>query len=140
MVSEFQNIEGVMTSNPQTLRPKDTLTTANRIFEEMNFHHIPVTDENGILLGMVTREAVRACQSPLYFTGNPQEKRRSLQLMDSILLEDIMERNPVMMKPGESVSKAILLFKENRFDSLPVVDDNKKLLGILTPYDLLMKA
>ncbi|MBF0123397.1 MAG: CBS domain-containing protein [Candidatus Omnitrophica bacterium] len=50
-------------------------------------------------------------------------------------LNDVMTESPVVVSPEDSVSTVYLLFKDSTFRHLPVVDKNKKLVGILSVKD-----
>lgn len=50
------NIEKVMTHNPKTLKPTDTLQTATDILAEANFRTLPVVDEQGLIVGILSNK------------------------------------------------------------------------------------
>lgn len=47
-------VKDMMTENPVCMKPNDTVETALRVFRENQFHALPVTDEHGKLLGILT--------------------------------------------------------------------------------------
>jgi acetoin utilization protein AcuB len=49
---------------------------------------------------------------------------------------DVMTKNPLVMKPGETIGQADKLMAENRVRHLPVVDGGGALLGIITDRDI----
>jgi len=53
---------------------------------------------------------------------------------------DVMTRNIVTVRPGSSIAEAIQLMLENRVSGLPVLDDEGKVVGILTEGDLLRRS
>lgn len=53
---------------------------------------------------------------------------------------DIMTRNVVVVLPNTLVVEAAELFSRHNINGLPVIDANRKLIGILTEYDLLTKG
>jgi Mg/Co/Ni transporter MgtE len=48
------SVEDMMTPDPYSLRPEDTLESAMQVFRDHRFHSLPVTDRNGRLVGMLT--------------------------------------------------------------------------------------
>jgi len=52
-------------------------------------------------------------------------------------VEQVMERNLVTLRPKDSVAHAAKLLAEGSFHSLPVVDDDGALIGIVTTSDVL---
>ena len=64
------------------------------------------------------------------FLCNPRELR-------TIPAEVLMERDVITIQPDNSCRKAASLLTEGGFGSLPVVDDESQILGIVSEYDLL---
>ena len=58
-------------------------------------------------------------------------------LDDSVKVDEAMARGPVTIGPDEPITKALDLFIELKFGALPVVDGDKKLVGILSTIDML---
>lgn len=54
-----------------------------------------------------------------------------------MLVKDRMTPNPVTITPGASYSEAFHILRENKFRHLPVVDEKRKLIGIVTETDLM---
>jgi CBS domain-containing protein len=63
--------------------------------------------------------------------GNPEANARELTV------EDIMRKDPLAVKADTSTLEALTLMRENNIGSLPVVDDDNRLVGLVTVYDLL---
>ena len=53
-----------------------------------------------------------------------------------MLIKDWMSKSPVTVKPSTSIMKAAKLMKENGYHRLPVVDDDDKLVGIVSDRDI----
>lgn len=53
---------------------------------------------------------------------------------------DIMTANPVTVEPEDSVVYAARILFENNFNGLPVINEQKEVVGILTEYDLISKG
>jgi PAS domain S-box-containing protein len=54
-----------------------------------------------------------------------------------MLVREIMTPNPVTIKPGNSCEEAAAIFLQNKFDTLPVVDNYNKLIGIFTRANII---
>ena len=50
--------------------------------------------------------------------------------------QDIMTKNPICVHPDTKIVDAVKILLDKHFNGLPVVDENKKLVGILTQSDL----
>jgi CBS-domain-containing membrane protein len=59
---------------------------------------------------------------------------------DIVRVQDIMTREVVTVGPHESLAAIAQLFEEHKFAGLPVVDDGKRLLGIVTSYDMVLQS
>ena len=55
-------------------------------------------------------------------------------------IQSIMTRDVVSVKPDTPLQEAAELLARHGFDGMPVVDDENKLVGILTEYDLISKS
>jgi acetoin utilization protein AcuB len=113
-------IRNLMTCQPTTLSPKDTLQTAAAVMKSGGFRRLPIV-EDGRLVGILTDRDIRHREH-----------------MDSRTIAEVMTANPKTMTPGMSVEDAARLMIEHRIDGLPVVNDGA-LVGIVTSTDV-MKA
>ena len=56
--------------------------------------------------------------------------------MDELKVEDFMHLNPVVLKSDASVIEAIKLLEEHNFRHLPIVDDENRVIGIVSDRDI----
>jgi len=124
----------VMTKNPETVSPSDTMEEVRQIFEKRGFHHIPVVAA-GKLVGLVSyTDYLRLVRSVF---DNKQEVRNNEKILHATVVKDVMTTNLLCLSKNESVEAALRIFKANQFHSLPVVDEQQHLVGIITTYDLM---
>ena len=127
----------IMTTAIVTVTPEDTLETVGRIFKNNSFHHLPVIDENQNLLGILSKaDYLTLCDSMSFFQKG-SGVAPSNRMFKSILVKDVMSKNIARLKPDNTVMVAAGFFKENLFHAIPIVDDNSKLVGIVTTFDLI---
>lgn len=131
-------LAGIMSHSTITLSRKDKVNEVRKIFREKNIHHIPIVDENNRLEGIVSLVDYAIILDSMTPFGNRQTQEENKKVFESFLVEDIMTKNVVTLNAEDSAQAALELFKENLFHAIPIVDDNHKLLGIVTTYDLLM--
>ena len=124
------NVEELMTANPHTLREKDTLFDAWKIMSEHRIRHIPITDEEGHLKGLVTQRDVLAATSP-----SSSGQAGDIELP----LSEIMIKNISVIHPSDHLRQAALHMQSHRHGCMPVVAD-EKLVGILTDSDFISIA
>jgi CBS domain-containing protein len=117
------NIRDVMTSNPRTVSPEDTIQNAARIMRDEDTGVVPVV-ENGRAVGVVTDRdiVVRAVADG--------ELNRPVR--------DIVSGDVVTARPDMSTKEAAQLMSEHQVRRLPVVE-NERLVGIVSIGDLAVK-
>lgn len=125
----------IMTSGVFTVDIEDTLKKADEIMREENVRHVPAL-ENGKFVGMITDRSVREYTlRGLYdFEDNMGEAAYN-KIID---FKGIMERDVHLIYPEDSVAKAIEIMSKKKLDCLPVVDWEKRLVGILSFIDVLL--
>jgi CBS domain-containing protein len=117
------NIRDVMTSNPRTVSPEDTIQNAARIMRDEDTGVVPVV-QNGRPVGILTDRdiVVRAVADG--------ELNRSVR--------DIVSGDIVTARPDMSTKEAAQLMSEHQVRRLPVVE-NDRLVGIVSIGDLAVK-
>jgi acetoin utilization protein AcuB len=122
-----------MTAHPYTCTPETTLADANDILDERNFRRLPVVDEVGDLIGMLSRSDLRSA-SPSSIT--------SLSLFEvnymwaKLTVSDVMTVEVATITPQDSMRQAGELMLAHKVSALPVVE-GQRLVGILTETDML---
>ncbi len=126
------NVKDMMTPNPISLSKFNTLSDARKLMEERRFRHVPITDEHRQLLGLVTQRNVldNAVSKQNMLDDNEREKIES-----GILLADIMTTELTTVTPDINISQAAHIVHQKKFGCLPVIDHDRKLIGIITDHD-----
>lgn len=87
-----------------------------------NFNGIAVTDKDGIIVGILTKYDLIL-------------KRDSIR--DDMKVKDVMNPDPLILFENNTVDDAIRAFTEHhKVDPIPVVDMDRKLIGIISRYDM----
>jgi CBS domain-containing protein len=117
------NVRDVMTSNPRTVAPNDSIQVAARIMKEEDCGVVPVV-ENGKPVGIITDRdiVIRAVAEG----GNDRSVR------------EIATSDLVFVKPDTSTRDAEKLMSQRQVRRLPVVE-NDRLVGIVSLGDLAVK-
>ena len=130
----------LMTTNLVTLRARDTLATAEDLFEAHAFHHLPVVDEQGHLLGIISKSDLYLLSDRMTLfraEANPDHNDRFFR---SLFAEEVMVRQVVHLAPTATLEAAAALFRQNKFHALPIVDATGRLRGLVTTFALLELA
>lgn len=129
-----------MTANLVTASPGDTIEVVEKIFRNNDFHHLPIIDSDRKLVGILSKsDYLMMCDSLTIFQ-NVKEETQNKRFFHSILIKDVMRKNIAKLKPDNTVMIAVGFFKENLFHAVPIVDDENRLVGIVTTFDLLNLA
>ncbi len=112
----------VMTRNPIAVTPRTSVLEAARLMRELGVSALPVVDEER-LVGIIT-------ERDLVWKVIAEERPTSIPV------SDIMTRNLVVIREAEALSQALYLMSRFNIRHLPVVDEQGRLIGILSLRDI----
>jgi acetoin utilization protein AcuB len=128
-------IDRSMTKDVITVSPEDEIAAAQSLLARHRIRHLPVVDEKGILVGIVTDRDIRSAMPSMVLSESEKEdESRRLAFMK---VKDIMTRNPVTISPTQTLPDAILMMQKLKMGAFPVVDQDGKLKGIISVRDLM---
>ncbi len=126
------SITEIMSKNPITVNPSQSLYEVENLLNKHNIRHIPVVDEDR-LIGVISRsDLLKISVSDL----NEEEDGVESVLFDNFSISQVMTKMPVFIDINYSIKEAAKLLSQQSFHSLPVVDEGK-LIGIVTSTDLI---
>lgn len=117
----------VITVNPDTL-----LDEALRIMSENKIRRLPVTDD-GKLVGLLTRQTLR--QAALSTSITPLSSFGMRHQLLRMKVKDVMITDIVRITPDTTLENAALLAEKHQIGTLPVVDKQGTLVGLVTTTD-----
>jgi acetoin utilization protein AcuB len=134
-------VKDVMARNPISIDPQALVGTALDVMRTKHIRHLPVVDEAGALVGVVTdRDLRHAALAPAvqeYLSARAHRMARQLgQTLESLRVRDVMTWAVVTTGPEAPLLYAALIMFESRVGSLPVLEDGR-LVGLLTEQDIL---
>lgn len=134
-------VRDVMARNPVTIEPETTVGTALDVMRAKHVRHLPVVDEAGTLMGLVTdRDLRHAAFAPAvqeYLSVRARRLARQLgETLENLRVRDVMTWAVVTTGPETPVLSAALIMFESRVGSLPVIERGR-LVGLLTEQDVL---
>jgi len=133
-------ITAVMQTNITTLQALDAMTKVKTIFDDNEFHHIPVVNHKNEIVGIISRLDYNRVLSCHMIFNEKRNESYNQNILESLQVGDVMNKNVVTIKNTDGLMKAVDIFKENHFHALPVVNEEEKLVGIVTTFDLLIFA
>lgn len=132
-------VSAVMTRDVVTVAPEDSWLAAVRRLEEHHLHALPVVETDGKVVGIVAETDFLAKEERLdprrgrVILPHPRNARRAR----AQIVKDVMTRRPVVARPSTTLGAAARLMHRRRVGRLPVVDEDQRLLGIVSRSDLL---
>ena len=118
-VDKVKRSESGMIVDPITMRPDQKIFEALELMTRYRISGVPVTDEGGRLVGILTNRDLRFCTTP-------NQPVRAL----------MTTRNLVTVPVGTTLDQAKELLHKHRIEKLPVVDGDFKLSGLITVKDI----
>jgi CBS-domain-containing membrane protein len=136
------NVESVMTRSVIAVGPRASIEQAARLMVEHRISGLPVVDDTGVPVGMVSEGDLIVRQRPRpelrwwqLFFSDPERLAREYQKAIGTTVEEVMTRPVVCVRPDSSVEAAAALLHEHRVRRLPVVAEGV-LVGIVSRADL----
>lgn len=130
-------VKHIMTTPVIGLFAEQSLPLAEDIMSLKHLRHLPVLDDDGQLVGLVShRDLLRAKISSL--TGLTESERRAVQ--DHVKVSEVMTRDVWTVRPETLASVAGKTLLDHKFGCLPVIGDDGRVIGIITERDFLRFA
>jgi IMP dehydrogenase len=117
-VKRVKRAENVMISDPITINLNATIAEAIHLMLEYKIGGIPVIDENGLLKGIVTNRDLR-------FENNHNRK-----------ITEVMTSKLITTNHLTDLKAAARILRKHKIEKLPMVDENGKLVGLITYKDI----
>ena len=118
-VRKVKRAESGMIIDPVTLKKYNNVGDAQKTMREYSIGGIPIVDDAGKLIGIVTNRDLR-------FEKDFERK----------LSEIMTTENLVTVAKGTSLKQAEIILQQNKIEKLPVVDNDNTLLGLITFRDI----
>ncbi len=110
--------ENVMISDPVTIGVDGTVSDALSLMDEFKIGGIPVIDNKGVLVGIVTNRDLR-------FENDMTKK-----------IAVIMTRELVTTNQAADLADAVAILQNHKIEKLPIIDDKGRLVGLITYKDI----
>ena len=122
-----------MTTDVITVTPDTPLVKARDLLREHNIKQVPVVDQKGNLVGILTDRDIKQAWASPATTLSIYELTYVLQ---KLTVESVMVKDPITVTPNSTIERATKILHDRKIGSLPVVEDGK-LVGIITSTDLM---
>jgi CBS domain-containing protein len=124
-IDNYKTVEQFMAVDLFTVRPEDILDLAASLMHWKHVRHVPVEDDSGRLIGIVShRDLIELLASGRFAAAQP------------IAVSDIMKTDLVTITADTPTTEALNLMRDKNIGCLPVVKDDR-LIGLVTAHDFL---
>lgn len=124
-------VRDLMSSDPIVARAEDSLTLLHDLMLEARIRHLPVVDNAGALVGLVTHRDLLRHALVEQTDVTPWIQR---VLRDNLTVTDLMVEDVMTIDPDEDIRNAADTLFDAKIGCLPVVEGGR-LVGILTESD-----
>lgn len=141
-------VKDFMTTDPVTIAATASIEDAIRVMEENNISGLPVVNDQGTLVGILSEGDLLARESqmkpPLFLSllggviyfESPSQFHQHMKKSLGMLVQDLMTPKPIVTKPDLPLTQAAQIILDRNVNRLPVVDEQGHLVGIITRHDL----
>jgi IMP dehydrogenase len=122
IIDKIKRTDSALIENPLTVYPEQTLQEAKEVMDEYNVHSLIVINKRKELVGILSKRDWK-------YETNPFVKVRDLMTKDKLITG----------KKGMPLAKAADLLRKSKLEKIPLLDEKKKLSGLITAHGLFYK-
>ncbi len=122
-----------MSKEVVTITADRSMMKASKVMKDKGISRVPVVDGEGRIIGIISDRDIKDASPSKATTLDMHEL---YYLLSEIKIKDIMTKKVTTIREDETVEKAAVLMLEGNFGGLPVVDEEKRPVGILTDTDV----
>ena len=138
----------IMTRNVVMVNKDQLISDLSKLFIENHFNGVPVLDDAGKVVGVVTQgdlieqnknlhiPTVIALFDAVLFLDSEKKFETDVKKLTGSKIEDIYHKNPITVSPDTDINEITTLMAEKDVHTLPVLDDDK-LVGIIGKRDVI---
>ena len=137
-----------MTRNVVTVKKDQPISDLSKLFIENHFNGVPVLDDAGKVIGVVTQSnlieqnknlhipTVIALFDAVLFLEREKKFESDVKKLTGSKIEDIYHKNPITVSPDTELNEITTIMAEKDVHTLPVLE-NDKLVGIIGKKDVI---
>jgi len=134
----------IMTKEVVSIKPEDNAKDALALLFKMQISGLPVIDTQGKLVGMFTEKDVLKQILPSYldkvgrfiYEENPKSIKKKFQDLINLLVSQLMRKDVITIDTDTSLCEVARLMLTQKIRRIPVLDKEKKLVGIVSREDV----
>jgi CBS domain-containing protein len=119
-----EEVRKIMRTNPIVIKPDDMIQDVSKMMIKKRLQQLPVIDDENKLVGLIT-------VYDLWRNTSKSSEQRGLSV------KDVMTTDVLVISPKDKMGTAAELFIDQRFKTLPVVNLDNELKGVITAFDVI---
>ena len=125
-------VSAIMTRKVIVADPSSKFTDIQKLFLNYQVYHLPVV-ENDVLIGIISLKDALKC-----YVDNVSklDKGDEANINEVFTVKSVMTENPNTVSPETTIGEVVAILANANFRSLPVVDKDNKIVGVLSNKDL----
>ena len=124
-----------MTHGVITVDQETSIFEAQELMAQNDIRHLPVVDREQRLIGIVTDRDIRSALPYSFFKKSFDQAEK--EKLSRLKVADIMTKEPISISPTYTIQDALLVIQNSKVGALPVIDEDRKVTGIISVRDLL---
>jgi CBS domain-containing protein len=132
--SKTEDLWWLFTRQTIKVTPRQSVLSASLIMHRRNFRHLPVVDEKGRIMGMISAQDI--VDSLNFALSKPDVMTKEVIESLEIPVERIMVYNSVCVEPGDGLAEITKKMTFHNLGGMPVIDEQGVVRGIITLRDL----
>ncbi|TYO95676.1 CBS domain protein [Geothermobacter ehrlichii] len=139
----------IMTREVYTVAPETSVDDLAKMFVELNKNALPVVDDDGVLVGLVSQNDLIEQDKPLHiptvislfdaviYLEGEKRFREQVERMTARTVEEICRKDPVTCRESTPVAEVAQLMVDHAAHLVPVVDDEGRVVGVVARLDII---
>jgi len=123
----------VMSARPTTISARATIADAARLRWKLNLRHLPVVDDRGKLVGILSDRDLRGLSPPYSLVPEANTRQKALEAS----VGDLMSGDVLSVRPESDLADVVDLMLQDHVGAVPVVDEAGDVIGIVSYVDVL---
>lgn len=146
MANSSLTVKDIMTKEVISVHPDTSVFDAHKILSSRYFNGLPVVDDENRVVGILTEYDLLVKNSGVEsllseFSGKElfERLRDGIEKLKTTQVKEVMNKDPITLSPDATAQEMVKAFVEHhRVNPIPVIDLDRKLIGIVSRYDALV--
>ncbi len=132
-MKKHESVKSIMSTDLIYAKHGDKISDIKHLMDKNFIHHVPVVDGKKLIGILSVLDIIR--ESFMNFL-TPNDKNAEEALDFYAKIEDIMTKDVITLKDTDDIAHAAKILSSSDYNSLPIINNNEELVGIITTKDL----